>query len=349
MKIYYTKDGSIGLYDDEVEDIYHSSGGAYTESFQKFVAPSLISQYAKEKKLLKILDICYGIGYNTKTAICEAFSGSENIFIEIDALEYNKELIILSAFLKDINYPNELKRFLVKSVMENFSKKDIDIVLKNQKYKEYLSRDSIKFYKFLTFWGYEDNLRVKNNRFLHNIYYHYLSYRYYFTLKSKYFKQIKINYHVQDARCSVKQLKDAYDYVFHDGFTPAKQPTLWTLEFFAIVKSLIKEDSMLLTYSNAASIRSALLANGFSLGKTISKNGKSIGTVASLSPKKIATPLTTEELGLLNTKAGIFYRDTNLQSDENEIKLLRENEVAASEKISSGKYLKSLRGKNVET
>ena len=59
---YYTEDGSIGLYSYADKDVYHSKFGALTEAWEKFVIPA-------EKTLnnnAKILDICYGIGYNTK-------------------------------------------------------------------------------------------------------------------------------------------------------------------------------------------------------------------------------------------------------------------------------------------
>ena len=60
-----TKDGSIGLYNKDLDEVYHSREGAITEAYEKFIAPCLILN----KKPLKILDICYGIGYKTKYAI----------------------------------------------------------------------------------------------------------------------------------------------------------------------------------------------------------------------------------------------------------------------------------------
>ena len=60
---FLTQDGSIGLYNKELDEIYHSKFGAKKEAYEKFIEPVLM--VAKPK----ILDICYGIGYNTKTAI----------------------------------------------------------------------------------------------------------------------------------------------------------------------------------------------------------------------------------------------------------------------------------------
>ena len=61
---YYTEDGSIGLYSYAEKDVFHSKYGALTEAWEKFVIPSGIDNLNKNN--IKVLDICYGIGYNTK-------------------------------------------------------------------------------------------------------------------------------------------------------------------------------------------------------------------------------------------------------------------------------------------
>lgn len=71
---YFTNDGTVGLFSREDDDIYHSTYGALTESWQKFILPSRLEEYIQCHESVKILDICYGIGYNTKTAL--------NVFIK---------------------------------------------------------------------------------------------------------------------------------------------------------------------------------------------------------------------------------------------------------------------------
>ena len=61
---YYTEDGSIGLYSYADKDVFHSKYGALTEAWEKFVIPADIDGLNKDN--IKVLDICYGIGYNTK-------------------------------------------------------------------------------------------------------------------------------------------------------------------------------------------------------------------------------------------------------------------------------------------
>ena len=63
---YYTEDGSIGLYSYADKDVYHSKFGALTEAWEKFVLPSGIDKILNKKTNINILDLCYGIGYNTK-------------------------------------------------------------------------------------------------------------------------------------------------------------------------------------------------------------------------------------------------------------------------------------------
>lgn len=63
---YFTNDGSVGLYNKEFNDIYHSAGGALTEAYEKFIYP-VNFENLMQKNSIKLLDICYGVGYNSKS------------------------------------------------------------------------------------------------------------------------------------------------------------------------------------------------------------------------------------------------------------------------------------------
>lgn len=75
---YYTEDGSIGLYSYADKDVYHSKFGALTEAWEKFVIPSEIDKLFETKDNIKVLDICYGIGYNTKALMSFVINYNEN-------------------------------------------------------------------------------------------------------------------------------------------------------------------------------------------------------------------------------------------------------------------------------
>ncbi len=65
-KPYLTDDGSIGLYSEDFSDVFHSRTGALSEAYEKFVLPADIDSVIKKYDEINLLDICYGIGYNSK-------------------------------------------------------------------------------------------------------------------------------------------------------------------------------------------------------------------------------------------------------------------------------------------
>ena len=77
-EFYYTQDGSIGLYSYADDDVYHSKFGAVTEAWEKFILPSGLSKLINTKEDIKVLDVCYGIGYNTKALMSFVINSNEN-------------------------------------------------------------------------------------------------------------------------------------------------------------------------------------------------------------------------------------------------------------------------------
>ena len=106
IEIFTTKDGSVGLFNKELNEIYHSREGAQKESIEKFIIPSDFEQRTKNSSLVRVLDVCYGIGYNSKNAL----SFYKNCDIIIDALEWDRELVEYS---KTCDFYNpEINEFL---------------------------------------------------------------------------------------------------------------------------------------------------------------------------------------------------------------------------------------------
>jgi tRNA 5-methylaminomethyl-2-thiouridine biosynthesis bifunctional protein len=64
------------------------------------------------------------------------------------------------------------------------------------------------------------------------------------------------------------------DAFYLDGFSPAKNPELWTPELCAALARLAAPDATLATWSVAASVRAALTAAGFSVEKRPGFGGK---------------------------------------------------------------------------
>ena len=86
MKKIITKDGSITYYNENFSEHYHSISGAEEEALKKFILPSL-KYLDKVNNQINILDVCFGLGYNSAAAIDELIKNNKNLKIKIIALE----------------------------------------------------------------------------------------------------------------------------------------------------------------------------------------------------------------------------------------------------------------------
>ncbi len=83
-----TADGSFTFFSKEFDESFHSHYGARQESFLKFVQPTLLDRKAHSPQL-QILDICYGLGYNTAAALQTIWQVNPKCKIKIIGLEVN--------------------------------------------------------------------------------------------------------------------------------------------------------------------------------------------------------------------------------------------------------------------
>ena len=225
---------------------------------------------------------------------------------------------------------------------------NLEEILKDKTNKKFFDKSLVKYARFNQKWGYNKSSNSFLSTFLHNIYYDHLSKR----NKKMNFKAIEslieLNFHINDARKTILELEEQYDYIFLDAFTYTKAPQLWSMEFIAELHKRLSPSGVLMTYSNSVQVRNTLLENNFYVGKIYNeKNKKFIGTIASKDKNKIKYPLNNYELGLCLTKAGIPYHDPNLSFDSKDILELREYEYRHSTLMSSSRYIK-LRGSENE-
>ena len=82
-----TKDGSYTFFSDEFQEAFHSFHGAKQEAELKFVQPTLIKEIAQHRNSIRILDICYGLGYNSAAAMEAIWQVNSQCHIELVALE----------------------------------------------------------------------------------------------------------------------------------------------------------------------------------------------------------------------------------------------------------------------
>ncbi len=88
-----TEDGSLTLFSEKFREPYHSiTAGAFTEAVEKFCKPCRVREKAKKGKVY-LLDVCFGLGYNTVTFINEALSENPKAELKIVSFEFDISVI----------------------------------------------------------------------------------------------------------------------------------------------------------------------------------------------------------------------------------------------------------------
>lgn len=250
VEVVYTSDGSLTLIHRKYGEPYHSqTAGAIRETIWKFIKPSRILEKAKTRKVIRILDIGFGLGYNLAIALKHLWEINPHIRIEVFSFE--KELLQ-------------------------------DIPLLPEPYRE------------IHKWLLDRTPECEDDRFKFKIF-------------------------LGDARKEIKKIGNfKADAVFHDAFSPYKNPELWTLEFLSLVKERIDEYGYWVSYSSSLAVRKALVLLKFKVGSSKELGRKRKGTVASL--KANVPPIDEDELRkLVLSPFSIPFRDETLDSEPLEI------------------------------
>ena len=195
-----TEDGSITLFSEEFKESYHSTyDGALHETMQKHIIPSF--SFQQNKSEIKILDICFGLGYNVLATLYYIKKKKLSTKVHIISPEFDEKLV---RSLSSFEYPKEFNNL-----------------------KEIINTLSQKFF-------YED-------------------------------EQFKIEILIGDARETIPNIKEKFDIIYQDAFSPKHNPLLWTREYFKDIKDISKSDVIITTYSTAIAVRMGLYENGFKI------------------------------------------------------------------------------------
>ncbi len=81
-----TDDGSFTFFSAEFGEHFHSRAGAKQEALQKFVQATQLA-YRAQAPTLRVLDICYGLGYNTAAALETIAQVNPTCQVELYGLE----------------------------------------------------------------------------------------------------------------------------------------------------------------------------------------------------------------------------------------------------------------------
>jgi tRNA U34 5-methylaminomethyl-2-thiouridine-forming methyltransferase MnmC len=119
-----TNDGTYTLYSKKYNQHYHSvKEGAINEALSKHIIPALNFASLHNISELNILDICFGLGYNTLSTIYYILENNIDIKVNFYSPEFDNNLI---KSLQDFNYPTEFKnlKYIIDELSKNHFYKD---------------------------------------------------------------------------------------------------------------------------------------------------------------------------------------------------------------------------------
>lgn len=121
-KVVLCEDGTNTLFSLEFEEPYHSTkDGALHESLEKHVKPALA--LSKEKNNLTILDICFGLGYNTFTTLYYIKKHDLKTRVHILSPEFDEGLV---RSLDTFDFPPEFQsiKHIIKAISQDLYYED---------------------------------------------------------------------------------------------------------------------------------------------------------------------------------------------------------------------------------
>ncbi len=121
-KVVLCEDGSKTLYSKEFDEPYHSTkDGALHESLEKHVKPSFSLKSNKDE--LTILDICFGLGYNTFATLHHIKKHKLKTKVHILSPEFDEGLV---RSLDTFDFPPEFDsiQHIIKAVSQNLYYED---------------------------------------------------------------------------------------------------------------------------------------------------------------------------------------------------------------------------------
>jgi chorismate dehydratase len=116
-----TKDGSFTFRNKEYDELYHSISGAEEEAVKKYAGTSGFDKLIKKQDSINILDICFGLGYNTAAALDYIWNLDKSVKINVVGLEKDKEILDK---INEINSSFENYNLIKKSIKNNLEYKN---------------------------------------------------------------------------------------------------------------------------------------------------------------------------------------------------------------------------------
>lgn len=86
-----TEDGSFTFFSEEFGEAFHSRQGAKQEAFLKFAQATKLAEQAKQPQI-RLLDVCYGLGYNTAAALETIWAINPGCHVQVYGLELDQSV-----------------------------------------------------------------------------------------------------------------------------------------------------------------------------------------------------------------------------------------------------------------
>ncbi|PAF54096.1 hypothetical protein BKH42_02470 [Helicobacter sp. 13S00482-2] len=120
MKTIKTADGTFTIYNEEFNECYHSLGdGAYLETLYKHILPPMELKNLFFKSQIKILDICFGLGYNCFTTISQYLKMNYKGKLEIFSPEKDTEIF---EKITSLQYPLEIQNINISKIVDELKR-----------------------------------------------------------------------------------------------------------------------------------------------------------------------------------------------------------------------------------
>ena len=294
---YPTADGSITFLSSEFGEHFHSLKGAWDEALIKFVGPTQLAPLAAERDSIRILDICYGLGYNSAAALMVIWSIAPQCRVQWLGLELDPSVAI--AALPEViaqlqrSPGTSLPPGTLGPSQEHAIVFTAEAATRTAQVLTHLAQqgsDRTDDFEGTLRWG--DARQTFGQGRAEN----------------------PPGQEISGGKNRVDSGQDlTFDAIFLDPFSPPQCPQLWTVEFLTAVARSLAPQGYLATYSCAAAVRSALQEAGLELGASPPFGRRWPGTVAAY-PRCGETnprlpPLSLQELEHLQTRAAVPYRD----------------------------------------
>jgi len=297
-----TGDGSYTLKSEGLEnssETMHTYHGGLEESLEKYVKPS----HLIGKDAVHLIDICSGLGYTA--AVCldylndESKNSIKNPNIRIEMVEISPLTLATGLIIPSPLKSHEIIKRAIEDKLYSIGFLKSKLITKeipeNIKINVHIV-DAREIVKKNSIFEIQEtpNLNIKSN-----VTPHYSS----------------------NVNSDIK-----YDAIFLVPFSPRLSPELYTIEFLKGLRSLLKVNGMLLTYTASAAVRYSLIKTGLHVGEGPSF-GRSGGTLASPSNELIEKQLSSrDERMIALTDAGTPFRDKELNNSSFNIIERRKNE-----------------------